>query len=166
MEESGYAGFIMPIEVYFKNKVGARSLREAQWATGPAPWRQSGRRGRAAAGVRVAAVSPGRPATSRGLAVAACPAAGGWFREVGRTSESRVRQPGAGRGRLVLLMKGQCLGMLSAGKASAGAAWGWDSEWFCFISLHVCFLCVCHARVDVRRVRREAAVTGWRGPDG
>lgn len=36
MEESGYAGFIMPIEVYFKNKVGARSPREAQWATGPA----------------------------------------------------------------------------------------------------------------------------------
>lgn len=84
------------------------------------------------AGVRVAAVSPGHPATSRGLAVAACPAAGGWFREVGRTSESRVRRPGAGRGRLVLLMKGQCLGMLSAGKASAGAAWGWDSEWFLF----------------------------------
>ena len=24
VEESGYAGFIMPIEVYFKNKVGAR----------------------------------------------------------------------------------------------------------------------------------------------
>ena len=23
MEESGYAGFIMPIEVYFKNKVGS-----------------------------------------------------------------------------------------------------------------------------------------------
>lgn len=25
MEESGYAGFIMPIEVYFKNKVGSLS---------------------------------------------------------------------------------------------------------------------------------------------
>lgn len=24
VEESGYAGFIMPIEVYFKNKVGSR----------------------------------------------------------------------------------------------------------------------------------------------
>lgn len=31
MEESGYAGFIMPIEVYFKNKVGARSPRECEW---------------------------------------------------------------------------------------------------------------------------------------
>lgn len=28
MEESGYAGFIMPIEVYFKNKVGSRSSSE------------------------------------------------------------------------------------------------------------------------------------------
>lgn len=28
MEESGYAGFIMPIEVYFKNKVGSRGSRE------------------------------------------------------------------------------------------------------------------------------------------
>lgn len=38
MEESGYAGFIMPIEVYFKNKVGARvaarrmhSSHKGQW---------------------------------------------------------------------------------------------------------------------------------------
>lgn len=28
VEESGYAGFIMPIEVYFKNKVGSRGSRE------------------------------------------------------------------------------------------------------------------------------------------
>lgn len=28
MEESGYAGFIMPIEVYFKNKVGSRGGSE------------------------------------------------------------------------------------------------------------------------------------------
>lgn len=26
VEESGYAGFIMPIEVYFKNKVGAAQV--------------------------------------------------------------------------------------------------------------------------------------------
>lgn len=35
VEESGYAGFIMPIEVYFKNKVGSLSSnrKDAQFTT-------------------------------------------------------------------------------------------------------------------------------------
>lgn len=172
----------MPIEVYFKNKVGppsgggGRAVRRrgrgagGTWVTRPAI------SGGIAAGVgallcgcRVrrsgrGAVSPCPPATPCGLAVrdrarrcgwacrarhwagrhgealdvAECPAAGGRFLEVSRTPGSRLRWPGAGRGRLVLLTERQFLDTLSAEKTLAGAVWGWDSQWFLFYFFSTC----------------------------
>lgn len=83
MEESGYAGFIMPIEVYFKNKVGSwrggrgmhTSHTGSQTSEGRPPGRWDlGGRGihvRARVGEAVCPSPPGRRGWRPGLALMA-----------------------------------------------------------------------------------------------